>query len=475
MRRCPSTWVAGVRAAIALLLLAAAPALATAAEPERGLVYHAAPKPLPVDAVVEDWPHFLGPHHNATTRETRLLDTWPKDGPARVWEYETGEGYACPVIAEGRLVYFHRVGNRETLDCLDPETGRRHWRFDYAVEYEDRYGYSPGPRSSAVIAGGRVYAAGVTAMLHCLDLATGQLIWKRDLAAEYRIPQYFFGYGPTPFVWRDRLIVTIGGKAPDGTAGTGVAAFDSLTGRTLWETSDVWGASYASPIVAQLQGRDVVLAMMGGESRPAQGGLLTLDPQDGKVLDRFPWRARAYESATAQTPLVLDDRRVFISECYDKGGTLLEYDASLKAKPLWAQRGFGLHWMMPLARDGHLYGYAGRNPPDTEFKCVDLATGAIVWHDDTRFDQDGRVNSFFRGTLLRAGERVFSLGEDGLWAELELSRRGLVTRQRVRLFLANSAWTLPAMHRGLLYVAQNSRDVRGEKGPRIICYDFRGR
>ena len=475
MRRCPPSFVAGVRAAIALLMLLSAPGFAVAAEPERGLVYHTAPKPLPAGAVIEDWPHFLGPHHNATTRETRLLDTWPKDGPARVWEYETGEGYACPVIAEGRLVYFHRVGNRETLDCLDPETGRRQWRFDYAVEYEDRYGYSPGPRSSAVIADGRVYAAGVTAMLHCLDLATGKLIWKRDLAAEYRIPQYFFGYGPTPFVWRDRLIVTVGGKAPDGSAGTCVAAFDALTGRSLWETSDVWGASYASPIVARLQGRDVVLAMTGGESRPAQGGLLTLDPQDGKILDRFPWRARAYESATAQTPLVLDEQRVFISECYDKGGTLLAFDAEIKSKPLWAQRGFGLHWMMPLARDGHLYGYAGRNPPDTEFKCVDLATGAIVWHDDTRFDQDGRVNSFFRGTLLRAGERIFSLGEDGLWAELELSPRGLVTRQRVRLFLANSSWTLPALHRGLLYVAQNSRDVRGEKGPRIICYDFRGR
>lgn len=193
----------------------------------------------------------------------------------------------------------------------------------YLASDEDRYGYSPGPRSSAVIAGGRVYAAGVTAMLHCLDLATGKLVWRGDLAAEYRIPQYFFGYGPTPFVWRDRMIVTIGGRAPGGSAGTGVAAFDGVTGRTLWETTDAWGASYASPIVARLRGRDVVLAMMGGESRPSVGGLLTPDPQDGKIIDRFAWRARAYESATAQTPLMLDEQRVFISECYDKGGTLL--------------------------------------------------------------------------------------------------------------------------------------------------------
>ncbi len=464
----PGVWVPAWLALAAVL-----PAAVPVADP--GLIEHGAPSPLAVGASVEPWPHFLGPHQNASTRERPLLDTWPPEGPRRVWERGSGEGYACPVIAEDRLVYFHRVEGRETVECLEPATGRRYWRFDYAVEYQDRYGYSPGPRSSAVIAQGRVYAAGVTGQLHCLELASGKLLWRRDLAAEYRVPAYFFGYGPTPCVWGDRVIVALGGRTAEGGPGTSVAAFDARTGEVRWETPDAWGASYASPIVARLHDRDVALVMLGGESRPSVGGLLVLDPQDGRVLERFPWRARIYESATAQTPLVLDDRRVFISECYEKGGTLLEFDAGLKARPLWAQRGFGLHWMMPQARGGHLYGFAGRNPPDTELKCVDLATGAIVWQDDTRFEQDGRVNSFFRGTLLRAGERTFALGEDGLFAEFELGPGGLKVRQRVRLFLAHSSWTLPALHRGLLYVAQNSRDVRGGKGARIICYDFRGK
>ena len=133
-----------------------------------------------------------------------------------------------------------------------------------------------------------------------------------------------------------------------------------------------------------------------------------------------------------------------------------------------------LHWMMPLHIGAHLYGFAGRNPPDTEFRCLDLATGKIVWADDTRFDEGGRVSSFFRGSLLHAGGRVFAIGEDGLFAEFELSPKGAVIRQRVRLFHAQSTWTLPALHRGLLYVAQNTRDVRDDKPPRIICYDLRG-
>ena len=450
--------------------------LLPAAEPTAydGLEFHAPPKPLPVRAATEDWPHFLGPHYNATTKESALLEKWPKTGLKIVWEMKSGDGYACPVFASGRLVYFHRLDGKETVDCLDPETGRRFWRFDYPVDYEDRYGFSPGPRSSAVINEGRVYTAGVTAVLHCLDLQSGKVIWRRDLMEEFNIPQYFFGYGPTPFVGKDRVIVNVGGKAKDGRAGICVAAFDKVTGKTLWEVEDAWGASYASPIVVSLRGREVALVIAAGESRPSHGGLLTIDPQDGRVLDRFPWRARAYESVIAGTPVVLDETRVFISECYEKGGVMLEFGADLKSQPRWTARGFGLHWMMPLVIDRHLYGFAGRNPPDTEFKCIDAETGAVAWSDDTRFDADGRVNSFFRATLLQAAGRVFCLGEDGLFAEFELSPKGVVTRQRLRLFAAHSSWTLPALHRGLLYVAQNERDALDGKARRIICYDFRG-
>lgn len=466
------------RPAVFLLPLAfcvSAP-FALAAEPVsyRGLVYHGAPKPLAASAVTASWAHFLGPAQNATTTEAPLLKTWPKDGPKLVWEMESGEGYTCPTFGGGKLVYFHRIDGKETVDCLDPETGKRFWRFEYPVEYQDRYGFSPGPRASAVIDEGRVYTVGVAAMLHCLDLATGKVIWKRDLVAQYNVPQNFFGYGPTPAVWRDRLIVNVGGQAADGGAGVCVAAFDKLTGKMIWETSDAWGASYASPVLAKLRGRDVALVIAAGESRPAHGGLLTLDPQTGKLLDRFAWRARIYESVVAGTPLVLDDHRVFISECYEKGGTLLEFDADLKSKQLWTQRGFGLHWTMPLQLDGHLYGFAGRNPPDTEFKCVDAATGAIVWTNDTQFQEENRISSFFRGTLLRAGNRIFAIGEDGLFGEFELSPKGPVARQRTRLFAAHSTWTLPALHRGLLYVRQNERDVLNDKPPRVLCYDLRG-
>ncbi|MGB1130699.1 MAG: PQQ-binding-like beta-propeller repeat protein, partial [Haloferula sp.] len=296
----------------------------------------------------------------------------------------------------------------------------------------------------------------------------------RDLMEDYQVPKYFFGYGPTPLVLGERLIVNVGGKPEGEKEGVCVAAFDKTNGKVIWEVMDEWGASYSSPVPATIQGKPCVLVMAAGESRPAIGGLLTIDVASGQVYDRFPWRARKYESVLASPPLVLKNGKVFISECYEKGGVLLEFDEERRSRVVWKQREFGMHFMMPLEIDGYLYGFAGRNPPDTEFKCVEAGTGELVWTKTHQWKNDqGWVEGLFRGSLLKAGKRCFALGEDGILAELGLSPEGSKEIQRARLFTAREAWTLPSLHQGLLYVVQNSTDERTGAKPRILCYDLR--
>jgi hypothetical protein len=57
---------------------------------------------------------------------------------------------------------------------------------------------------------------------------------------------------------------------------------------------------------------------------------------------------------------------------------------------------------------------------------------------------------------------------------LKLTPQGPEFIQRVRLFAARSSWTLPSLHKGLLYVSQNEFELVTKQAPRIICYDFRG-
>ena len=54
-------------------------------------------------------------------------------------------------------------------------------------------------------------------------------------------------------------------------------------------------------------------------------------------------------------------------------------------------------------------------------------------------------------------------------------RRAATKRSsRAWLFAARESWALPVLSRGLLYVVQNTRDIRTGAGPRLLCYDLRG-
>lgn len=464
-----------------------AAALAADAEDWAALTFHAAPGPLAEDAVTEEWPRFLGPHDDATSRETGLNLDWPETGPPLVWEMQKGYGYTSPTIADGRLYYFHRPGENETVECLEPETGKRLWSFSYPVNYTDRYGFSSGPRASPVIDGNYVYTFGVTAVMHCLEVATGKVVWKRDLLTDYDVPQYFFGSGSSPIIWNDYILQNIGGRDESDGEGVCVIALDKLTGKEAWRVEDVWGASYSSPIIATLRGKECLLVLAGGESRPAIGGLLCINPRTGEVYSRFPWRADKFESVNASTPLAIDDTRVFISETYKIGGVMLEFDKKLQPTPLWKSRDCGMHWMTPVVKDEHLYGFAGRNEPDAFLGCFELRTGKEVWRDELRWSREFvlqgsskrrggntvRTWSFFRGSLLQVQDSFIGLGELGTLARFDLSPSGPGMSQKADLFAARETWSLPVLHRGLLYIGQHSNDMTTGKKARLLCYDLR--
>lgn len=83
----------------------------------------------------------------------------------------------------------------------------------------------------------------------------------------------------------------------------------------VWGAGAEWGASYASPIPATIHGKRRIFVFAGGKSQPTSGGLLCIDPTNGKVDFRFPWRARRFESVNASSPIIIGNQ-VYISECY---------------------------------------------------------------------------------------------------------------------------------------------------------------
>jgi outer membrane protein assembly factor BamB len=412
-----------------------------------------------------DWPGFLGPDHDSKSPERGLK--WPAEGPRKVWERPLGVSYGICSVYRGRVYQFDRTGKNAVLYCLKSETGEELWKFEYASEYDDMYGYEPGPRCCPVLDGDRVYILGVEGMLHCLRAADGALVWKKDTTREFGVVQNFFGVGSTPVVEGDLLLCHIGGS-PAGSPGiqsgevrgngSAIVAFDKRTGAVKYKVGDEL-AGYASPATATIDGRRWGFVF-------ARGGLIGFEPATGKVDFHYPWRARILESVNASNPVIAGDL-VMISECYGVGSSVL------RVKPggyevVWSDgrkrdRALMTHWNTPIHLDGFVYGSSGRHTQEAELRCVELATGKVRWSQPR----------LTRASLLYVDGHFVCLGEDGVLRLLKATPERYEEAGKLVLkspegepLLKYPAWAAPVLSRGLLYARGKDRLVCLELIPR---------
>ena len=311
--------------------------------------------------------------------------------------------------------------------------------------------------------------------LHCLKLTTGQVIWQRDLVTEFKVKQNFFGVGSTPLLEGNLLIVNLGVEG-----GPCVVAFDKLTGKMAWGAGKEWGPSYASPIPADIHGKRRVFVFAGGESRPSTGGLLCIDPTNGKVIFSFPWRAKRAESVNASSPLIIGNQ-VYISECYGPGGVLLDIQPDGSFKKVWSNNVLNTHFMTAIHKDGYLYGVDGHGPQNAPLVCIELKTGKEMWRIEPEWEETVQTDQGPRkvtlapalASLTLVDGRCLLLGEYGHLTWLDLNPKAYRELERTRLFLARETWGNPALSRGLLFLCQNNPGVDGSS-PRLLCYDLRG-
>jgi outer membrane protein assembly factor BamB len=420
-------------------------------------------------AAADDWPAFLGPQRNGTSRETGLNFNWPAAGPPIVWQTPLGTSYSAPAVSGGRLFHFDRYGDEDRLICRDAKTGDELWTLTHETDYQDMLGYNDGPRCSPVVDGDLVFTMSATGILQCVGASDGKRQWQVDTIREFGVVKNFFGVGGTPAVWNDVVIVNIGGSPPGGPAdiysargnvrgnGTGVVAFDKLTGKVRWQATDEL-ASYSSPVVTEIEGRPWCFVF-------ARGGLVGLDPRTGKVEFEYPWRSPVLESVNASTPVVIGNE-VFISETYSVGSSLLRVrpggvDVVWKDDTRQRDKAMMLHWNTPVPHDGFLYGSSGRHSSTAVLRCVEWNTGKVRW------DQRG----LGRCSLLYADGHLVCLAEDGTLLVLRANPEKYDEVCSVVLeddagnqLLEPDAWTAPVLAGGLLY-------VRGSD--RLVCLDLR--
>ena len=392
-------------------------------------------------ARAEDWPVFRGPRQNDTSAETGLLLDWPQKGPPVVWTKRLGPSYSPPVVARGKVMAFHRLGDEEVIECLDAGTGRSLWEFRYPTRFVDRYEYNGGPRSSPAIDGDYVYTYGAEGMLTCLELATGRKVWQRPLNKELNVPQGFFGVGIPPTVEKDLILLNAGG--PDG---AGLVGISKQTGQTAWKTG-ACGASYSAPVVASLGGRRLAVFF-------TKEGLVVAAPETGKVLYEFGLRSPFYESVNAASPVVVDDV-IFLSASYYVGSVALRVTPG-GLECVWRDKNnMQNHWATSVYHNGFLYGTHGRHEPEAVMRCLEWRTGAVRWTSP---------RGLGRTPFIMAQGYFIILSERGDLALVEANPDRYVEKARVRVLDA-PCWAPPVLADGRLYVRNETL---------LVCLDLRG-
>ena len=386
-----------------------------------------------------DWPQFLGPARNGTYTGAPLTNSWPKEGPPRRWQRKVGQGFSSPVLASGKLILFHRVGDGERIECLQSSDGQRLWQTDYPTGFRDEIrGEDDGPRSTPAISGNHVFTFGAEGMLNCWDFSSGAKVWSVDTRAKFGAGKGFFGMACSPLVEGNAVLLNIGGRD-----GAGIVAFDSATGKVLWKATDD-EASYSSPVAATLEGKRYAFFF-------TRKHLTALDPANGKIAFEFPWTPQIHASVSAATPLLIGDL-IFISASYGAGAALLRFHPNGPERVWSGDDILSNHYATSVHHEGFLYGFDGRQEQGCNLRCVELKTGKARWSQD----------AFGAGAILLAGDQLLVLTEKGKLVRAPASPAGFKPNAQAQV-LPFVVRAYPALANGFLYA--RSKD-------QLVCLDL---
>ncbi|MCS6865017.1 MAG: PQQ-binding-like beta-propeller repeat protein [Gemmataceae bacterium] len=373
-----------------------------------------------------DWPQFLGPHRDGHSPETQLNWNWPPTGPKVLWTFNAGSGWAGPVVAGQRLIFFHRLGDEEIVVCLDPATGQEQWKHRSATNYQDDFGFDNGPRATPTIAGNTVYTLGAAGELTALELTTGKKIWARNLLKDYQASKGFFGVACSPLVVDGKVLVNVGAK------GAGIVAFDAASGQEVWKSTDD-GASYSSPTTAQLDGQQVAVFY-------TRRGLRVVNPANGRSLYDIEWKPRDTNSVQAATPLVWNDE-IFLSASYGTGALLVRCRKG-ELTEVWSNnQSLSSQYTTAVRVGEYLYGTDGRSDFGTgQMRCVAWKTGQVKW----------RETKYGVASVIAVDGGIVALTENGDLVRFDASPDGYKERARATI-LGKPTRAMPALAEGRLF------------------------
>jgi outer membrane protein assembly factor BamB len=406
-----------------------------------------------------NWPSFRGPGASGVADGQAPPTTWDaRTGRNVRWKTPLpGLGLSCPVVWGERVFVTSAVGEKSArlrtglygdvepvedrsrhawkVYCLDARTGKVLWERTArtGVPAVKRHPKSSHANPTPATDGKYLVAFFGSAGLYCYDLA-GRLLWQKDLgvlaAGWFYDSTYEWGFGSSPVLYRDRVIVQC-----DVGKGSFLAAFRLADGHELWRTPRHEVPSWGTPTVVAGPGRTEVVA---NGTRFVRG----YDVATGKEL----WRIGPNSEITVPTP-IFGAGLIFATSGYSpiqpiyavrpgaRGDLSLKGGATSGKFVAWSSRRGGPYLPTPIVYRGHLYVCSNSGLLD----CYEARTGRRLYRQ--------RLGGAYTASPVAADGKLYFTSEDGV---VRVVAAGARFRRLSANALGEACLATPAISGGLM-------------------------
>jgi outer membrane protein assembly factor BamB len=330
-------------------------------------------------SLAAQWPQWRGPNRDGVVATASVPAVWP-DKPTLKWKQAVGEGYASPVVADGRVYVHSRKDPDEIVQAFDLVSGNVVWSSTYPSSFtKNKYAASmaKGPFSTPLAHSGRLYTLGTSAVLSAFDAATGKVAWRKDWSKEIDTSRLFTGTAMSPIIDSGLLIVHAG----DDDAGA-FRALDPATGAEKWSLPG-HGPGYASPIAVTVGGARQLITM-------TDKAVVGLDVRAGTLLWQIPFPDEWNENIV--TPVVAGD--VLIVSGTRKGtfGYRLEHKSGAwTPQQVWHNTDLPMYMSSPVVDGSFVYGFGSKRKG--QLFCLDARIGTAKWATEGRAGTNAGLQS----------------------------------------------------------------------------------
>ncbi|UCE60531.1 MAG: PQQ-binding-like beta-propeller repeat protein [Phycisphaerales bacterium] len=404
-------------------------------------------------ATTPQWTQWGGPNRNFMVEATDLADEWPEDGPPKLWHRELGDGYSTIAVQNGVLYTMYRTEQDEYTVALDAASGDTIWEHKNPSPTTGQMNqFGPGPHTTPLIVGNRLFSIGTNAVMHCYDKRTGDVLWKHDLPEEFGAPIPGYGYANSPILYKNTIIIPVDHPRPEEEEGEDaeedaaeeevvkeevtepqtLVAFDLKSGDVVWKNQD-FKAHYASPILIDFRGEEQLVLLMEAE-------MIGVNPNNGELLWKHEFDPPGYHCAM---PLWTADDILFVSAAYNIGSRavqLTKQDGKTVPKELWYSKKLRIHHGNAIPIGDHIYGSSG-DFGTALVVCLDTKTGKAVW----------RKRGFAKATFVYADGKLILFDEEGKLALVTATPEGLTVHSECKV-AERTSWAAPTLVGKTLYV-----------------------